>query len=454
MRSRSLLVLIVIVVALGAFIFFSERHMPTTEERRQQADRVFPALERDEVETLAIHNSHGSFRLIRDSGAWRLVEPIEAAADDTAVSSLLGSLERLDVVRTLPAGEVDPSAYGLDDPALGVTVGTGSGELELAIGDETALGSNRAMRRDDDAEIILAAGWIVSDLDKPLDDWRSHDVVDISANDVASLQVVADGDRVQVVREDDRWRLLEPVEDVADADHVRNLIGDLDALRVVEFLDDPPPLAELGLEEPATRVTVVRSEGGEPIRLDFGASRTTEGGATEVAARRNGTDVFWVNDRAATRLAKAPVRWRATKVADFDTWDAERLTISAGGQSVTLERSDGMWRAPEGGEVDHAAVQDRLAAIAGLEAIEFDLLEPAVAPAGTVELALADGDEGTETLTLTFYRPLSAGGDALVRSSERPTVMSVAAAEVDTILADPAALVQPSEPADSGDGEG
>jgi len=75
-------------------------------------------------------------------------------------------------------------------------------------------------------------------------------------------------------------------------------------------------------------------------------------------------------------------------VAPFDTWDAERLTITAGGRNVTLERKDGMWVAPGGGEVEHGAVQDRLATLAALEAVDFDLVEPAGPPAGTVELEL------------------------------------------------------------------
>ena len=453
MRSKSLLVLALIVSGLAAFIYFSERHMPTTEERKQQADRVFPGLDRDDVETIEIRNSHGSFRLVKEGETWRLVEPIDFPADQTAVSSLLGSLERLDADRTLTADEVDLAAYGLDKPSLSVTLGTADGgSLSLAIGDEAALGSNRAMRRGDEPGVVLAAGWLVTDLDKGLDGWRSRDVVDVNADDVASLQIVADGDRIQVVRQDDEWRLLEPLEDLADGDHVRNLISDLDALRVVEFLDDPPTLAELGLDAPASRVTIVRSEGGDPIRLDFGASRTADS-RTEIACRRNSSDLFWVDDRAATRLAKAPVRWRSTKVAEFDTWDAERLTITAGDDSVTLERHDGLWNDPNGGDVDFTAVQDRLSALAGLEAVEFDLVEPATPPMGTVELVLTAASEGGEPrrLTWAFHRQLTEGGDALVRSSDRPAVMSVSASQVDRVLADPSSLIKPPNEAAEGE---
>jgi hypothetical protein len=449
MRSRNLIVLALVVLALGAYIYFNERHQPTTEERRQKADTLFPDLDRNEVAGLEIHNTHGTFRIVKRGEQWRLVEPIDFPADAPAVSSLLGSLEGLKAERTLAEGEVDPAAYGLDAPSITVTLSTADGSTaSLAVGDETALGSNRAVRRNGERSVILVGGWFIRDLDKALDQWRARDLVELGADEVAALTVLAGADRIQLVRqgESEDWHLIEPLDDVADRDHARNLIADLDALRIEEFLDSPPPAAELGLEPPAYRITIVRSSGGDPISLDFGASRERDG-RTQIACRRNAADLFWVDDRAAIRLAKAPVLWRSRMVAPFDTWDAERLTISAGGRNVTLERKDGMWVAPGGGEVEHGAVQDRLATLAALEAVDFDLVEPADPPAGTVELELkAPGDDAEpELLSFSFHRPLVEGGLALVRVSGRATVMSVAASQVEQILADPEALVRPAE---------
>jgi hypothetical protein len=446
MRNRNLIVLAVIVVALGAYIYFHERHQPTTEERRAKADTLFPDLKRDDVAGLEIRNTHGTFRIVKQGEAWRLVEPIDFPADSVALSSLLGSLEGLKAERTLAEGEVDPAAYGLDNPQITVTLSTADGaSSSLEVGGGAALGSNRAVRRNGERSVILVSGWFVRDLDKALEQWRSRELVQLGVEEVASLTVVAAADRIQLVRQGDDWRLLEPLEDVADRDHVRNLIADLGALRIEEFLDSPPPDAELGLEPPAYRVTILRSAGGEPISLDFGASRERDG-RTQFACRRSSSERFWVDDRAATRLAKAPVLWRSKKVAAFDTWDAERITISAGGRSPVLERAEGMWTAPGGGEVDYGAVQDRLATLAALEAVDFDLVEPATAPAGTVELELKAPDDGAEPerLSFTFHRPLVEGGRALVRVSGRSTVMSVEAAQVEQILADPASLIKPA----------
>jgi hypothetical protein len=360
MKTRNLIVLAAVVLAVGAYILFYERHQPTTEEARERADKVFPALERDAVEWLQIRNSHGDFRITREGDGWRLTEPIDFPASTSTVNSLLSSLVNLREERRLDVTEVEPASYGLDEPELRVSMGTGDGELfELAVGDETPLGSNRAVQRGQDASILLTPGWFVTDLDKELDDWRSRDVVDITADDLASVQVVAGSDRIQAVRDGNDWRLLEPVADLADRDHLQSLISNLSSLRIEEFIDpEAVDGAALGLDQPGYRVTLVRTEGADPIELAFGSSRDQEG-ATQIACRR-GQDTFWVNDVAAARLAKAPVRWRSPKVYGFDTWEAELFTVSTVDQELRLERSEGLWQAPDGDELDYTAVQQRL----------------------------------------------------------------------------------------------
>jgi hypothetical protein len=448
MKSRNLVILAVVVAALGGYIFFHERHQLTTDERRERADKVFPTLERDDVRTVEIDNAHGRFVMAKAGDEWRLLEPIDYPADSGAVNAVLTSLEGLESERILGTDEVELAAYGLDSPEITVRLETADGiSHELAVGSEAALGSNRAFRPGGGDQIILGRGWFVTDLDKNLDDWRSRNVVTISSGDVASLQLVAGDDRVQVIRDGRTWKLIEPLEDMADVSHVDALITDLAGLRVEEFLEAGADTAELGLEPPAQTVTLLRNDESDPIRLEFGASRD-EGGTTRVACRRDGADLFWVNDKAATRLARAPVRWRATKVWDFDTWDAERLTLSTGGSSVALHRAEGLWASADDAEVDHGEVQDRLSKLSALEVVEYDLIQPGTEPLGTVELGLtADDDAEAPTVTYTFYSPMAEGGDAMVTVSGRATVMSVSADSIAEILAEPGALLEPQQTA-------
>lgn len=437
MRAKHLVVLAAAVAALAAYILLYERHQPSTEEARAKGQKVFPDLGRDDVTGLEITNSHGAFTLERRGSGWELTAPIAFPAEDGAVSSLLGSLEGLERERTLAAGEVSPSDYGLDRPQMRVVLRTDDGVRHaLDIGGETALGGKRAVSLGGD-EVILCSGWFTRDLDKDLDGWRSREVVDVFADRVASFTLEAGSDRVHAVRVGERWDLLEPIADLADRDQLRNVIADLNALRVSEFVDDAanPDPAALGLEPPRYRVTLVRSEGEAPTVLELGATREHDG-ATEVACRRDGRDLLWVDDRALTGLGKAPVRWRSVTVYPFDSWDVESTTLSDGETNLALERGGGMWTLDGGGEADPSEVLDRLSKLAALRATDFDLVEPAAGARGRVELGLASPDPGGEPqrVAFTFYPPLTPGGRALVRVSARDTVMGVEAASVDEVL--------------------
>lgn len=447
MKPRNLIILAVIVVAVAAYIFFYERHQLTSDEARERAAKVFPDFDQDTVQSLEISNNHGEFHLAKTGDNWRLVSPIDFPADSSAVSSLLGSLENLEQERQLSAEEVDPGAYGLDEPELRVVAESDGGDrFELAVGDQTPLGSNRAVQRAGETDVVLCSQLFVGNLDKELDDWRSRDLVEVVADDVASVQVVTATDRIHVVRDEDSWRLLEPIEDLAERDHMRNLISDFNGLRIEEFIDGEVDPGDLGLDEPSYRVTLVRREGSDPVQLDFGDSRDDDG-LTRVACRRNGTEYFWVNDRAATRLAKAPVTWRSTKVFAFDTWDAEGLTIVSGDQRIQLSREESQWQLPDGGELDYGAVQDRLTTLSDLEAREYDLVIPGTDQLGRVDLTLKSGfeDDDAEPLTVsyTFHGPLEEGGDAMVVVSARDTVMSIDSTEAEAVLADPNQLRKP-----------
>jgi hypothetical protein len=450
MKPRNLIILSLVVAAVAAYIFFYERHQLTSDEARERAEKVFTDFDRDAVQTLEIHNTHGEFRLEKKGDTWHLTSPIDFPADSAAVSSMLTTLDNLKEERRLGFDEVAPSDYGLDEPEMAVIAGTPEGgRFELRVGDEMPLGSNRAVRRGDEDAVILCSGWLTTDVDKDLDDWRSREVVKFVADDVASIQVVTASDRIHVVRDDDMWRLLEPIDDLADSDHIRNLISNLNGLRIQEFLDQDVDFAELGLDKPEYQVTLVRTEGADPVQLDFGSSRDHEE-KTQLACRRDGSESFWVDDLAATRLAKAPVMWRSPKVWSFETWDAERFTVTTGEETIELSRADGLWKLPDGGELDYTAVQDRLSALANLEAREYDLLEPGTDEMGRVELELkaATNDEQAKpvTTTYTFYRPLEEGGDAIVEVSSRDSVMSVDSLQAETILANPEEMRKEVEP--------
>ncbi len=435
MRSRNLIIMAVVVVAVGGFIFFVERHQPTTVEVAERADRIFPELDDDAAVAVEIEGSHGPIRMALVDDVWRLVEPLEWEAEKTAVRSLISAFANLDSERRLPLGEVDLADYGLDDPALEVVLVDSEGRrFALSVGDAMPLGANRAVRRGADEEIHLSPEAFVAALDREIDDWRSRDVIDLLEHDLATIDVETSEDRIVMVKDDGRWQLQEPLADLADRDQIQSLISELNVLRISEFLPADGEPFEFGAEEFGFRVVLTRVGGEEAVTLELTAAGEGEGAGT-VFCRRNGEDVFVVSDSIATRLSKAPVLWRSDKVWLFSSWDAATVEFATGSEEIAVRETDGLWQFEDGGDADTTEIRRRLNALADLVVREHDLVLPPTEVMGSAILVL-DNDRGAEGLTYTFYAPMEEGGHAAVTVSARANVMGVDAVTVETILGD------------------
>jgi hypothetical protein len=438
MKPRNLIILALVVMVIGAYIMLVERHRPNSDELEAQAEKLLQDFDRDDVTGIVIERDAGRIRLEKVGEDWHLREPLDFPADHSVVGTTLGSLAGLEADRRLPVAEVDAAEFGLDRPAATVILSTADGsDVTLTVGDELPLGSKRVLRLAGDDEIVIAAGGFMSDIGREVDGWRSREVVDIAADQVAAIDIGRGGNSIRAVRLGDDWKLLQPLEDVADRDHLQGLVSDLDSMRIEEFLDGVADPAELGLDAPSYEVLVVRGDGDEPFQLALGVTREDEG-ETQVACRRGDGEYFWASDRVTTRLSKAPVLWRSKKVAPFETWDVEGLVLTRGEAAVDLSRSAGTWQFADGGEADLTAVQERLRKLADLEATDYDLVAPPTAELGRAEIEMEADDDSTapQILTFTFFEPLAEGGRAAVRVSGRDTVMGVELSDAEAILDD------------------
>lgn len=436
MKGKSLAILAGAVVILGAFIWFVERHQLTTEEATVFQARLFGSLEEETVVHLEISNVHGHFNFRRQASGWRLTAPIEMDADQAAVDAALRSLVQLDCDRTLDSGEIKPETYGLDHPSATITLGTSNGQTyRLQVGDPTPLDSRRAVALDSKS-ILLTSGKFFSAVNNDLDSWRSKEVVNVSLDQLAAITLRTGSGTVEAINLGDAWHLRSPVNDRADRVHLQHLMTGLTGLKVESFGDSDADLSAMGLLDPRTSVLLISADGSSGVTLDFGATRQLDG-ATQVACRRNDTDVFWVTDRAANALGKAPVLWRDPTVLAVNSWEVASLDLTEGSNTTQLRKESGLWRFLDGTEANGENVQERLGALVELKAVNFDLMNIGTPELGRAVIGL---EGGGEPLTAVFFDPLETGGDILVTASDRDTVMSVAPADVDLIFGDVQAL--------------
>ncbi len=460
MKPRTLLILLAVVLALGAFIWFYERKLPSSEERVTLGKKVLE-LDKAEVTAVEIDSPKGKIRLERTGGAatpkakegeaaaeapaveWRIVQPLAARADSFAVDRLLDGLAALEKTRTLD--DVDPKAVGLDKPRAVVRLTTKTGEKVLRLGAEVPPGGSLIAAVPGQKGAYVVGDAILSEVDKGAGEWRDRLVFRGDRERIRSITLSGGaGGPVVLARRADGFWIERPFADRADHDLVDGLLSDLTGLTADRFLDGSRPLSALGLQPPRATVDVAFSGVTPPVRIELGtAVMTGEAGAAapegqpsgEVGYARAGDVTFEVRTRLGESALRAPADWRALQLSAFEVHQVDSAAVRDDRTSLELTRAGTDWK--RGGTlISYLPVSDLLFAVIGARAER--LLTPAESQSLHAGLAkplftfeLRTKDAGNETLIL--YPPTPSGVPA--RASGREVVLLLPADALQQIQA-------------------
>ncbi len=506
MRPRTLLVLLALVAGLGAFVWFYERELPGSEQRAEQAKKLFGDLESDDVTAVGLEWEGTTVRLERvevkeeagdkagegekeagkgeeagegtepglgEEPHWRITQPLQSRADATAVGGLLQSL--LDLQKTRTLDDPDPKALGLDKPQATIRVKTAGGERVVRIGAKIPTGASVVAAFEGEDEAYVVSDAVLASIQKAPGEWRDRQVVHAEREKVDRIVLRAGQGPVTFTRRGDtfwvQWPGVGP--DRADRELVDALLTEVTGLRAQRFVEGPgtPGPAELGLQPPAA-VVEVTLKGEKPLRVELGGPVSTEAppppedptqdpaagdvGAMAVYARA-GSQLIETQTTLAATAARPAGEWRARGLSRLAVHQVDKARIKQAGTpgELVLTRSEADWKRGEE-LIPFTPVSDLLFTLTDARADR--LLTPQEAAAfksGAPQLTVVlEGEAGAETLTL--YPETAAGIPA--QASGRPTVLLLPAATGaqlrQNLQAVRAAKPVPKEEAAEGDGEG
>lgn len=422
MKPKTLLVLGALVAALGSFVWFYERRLPSSDERAEQAKKVL-TLKTADVTAVEIRRGTETVRLERDpapakaaetddtapapASSWRIVAPLQATADRFAVERLIDSLAGLDKQRTLEAA--DRKDLGLESPRAQVELTSGAGKTVLEIGAELPASTAMAVALAGSPDAYVVPGSVYADIAKAPGDWRSKDLFTASREDISRLTLEGGGRKVLLGKRGDEFWLESPLTDRADRDAVGRVLGDLTGLRATNFLDRPEKsAAEMGLEPPQGIVEAVLNGKTEPFRVELGAPLAADPNRRYA---RSGGLVFDTDSKLSDSLAKEPDSWRSLAWSALEVYRVDKATFKDSAGLVEVERSGPDWKRGKDlvsftpvSDLLYAfssARADKLAARGEAAALGAALSQPAVVA------TLTASDKSVETLSL--YPPLADG---------------------------------------------
>lgn len=220
-----------------------------------------PKIEKDKLDELELAApDKGTVRLVKQGDSWRLAAPVDALADQEAVSNALTKLAEIEL-SGVAATKAKNHARLEVDAAKGTHVVAKSGGktvLDAWIG--VYQSGNSMLRLEGQEAVATVRGSIRYAFAKQVREWRDRKVTEVPTESVKQITFVNKHGRLQFAREGDDWKQVTGKGEKAiaplDVSKVKGIVGTAASLSAVDFADPGLTPEQTGLGEGAASVTL------------------------------------------------------------------------------------------------------------------------------------------------------------------------------------------------------
>ncbi len=368
------LVMVVLLAALGAYVYFVE--LP--HEQEEAAKKKLFTFDKSDVIEINLAYPDRSLHLKKDeSGKWRLTQPLNTEADETTVTNLINAIADAEISRILDEPVQDPALYGLGAPVVKVQVTLKNGKTlpQVSIGKDTPVGYSVYLQKEGETKLLLTPQAFRLGMTKEVKDLRDKTVLAFKPEEVKKIVIQGKEKEVLLTKTDSGWSLEKPTTGKADDAQVQTFLSALQGLRAQDFVEQPASdLQEYGLTTPRLTVALTSGADASQTLLVGGEKSQDKGGKLRYLKRGENTTLFLVSDSVLHDVDKSPDDFRDKTIAKFPQDQAVKIEVKRqDGQNFTLTRgADKKWSMDKSGEsvFKEATVTQLLSTISDLRGYE------------------------------------------------------------------------------------
>ena len=393
-RGRNTAILAVLAAALGAYLFFVERHReaPAADAPDSPRGKVFDKLDAAKIEEIQIAASSGETTTLRKvDNAWRLTAPIAVPADQTEASSAASNLATADVQSVVDEQPKDLAAFGLAKPRVTVTFRVAGDKTPrtLLLGDKNPTGSDLYAKLPDAPRVFLVSAYLEGTFDKGSFGFRDKRILTFDREKIDRLDVTAGTAKTTVARQSDTWSVVAPANARADFGVIEAVLSRLanGQMKSIAWDPDAPaaPAGRGGLGRPHPEGVRPRPRRAPPHprrrqhRRRDPARQGDAARATSTPRTPRDRSSSPSRRRSPTTSPATPADFRSKDVFAFRAFTGTRLEITRAGKTVAFERKKGpekdavvKWVAvAPAPAADEAKIEDLVNKVATLRAESF-----------------------------------------------------------------------------------
>ncbi|MCC5843280.1 MAG: DUF4340 domain-containing protein [Verrucomicrobia bacterium] len=240
MKAFRSLILLLLVLGLGAYIYWVDAEKESTPEREAAQRRAF-SIDLDRLDGVTIRRPEYTLGLRRQGEEWLLSSPEGVPASQATVRQTLSRL------RALSRGELITPAdmrergqtladFGLAVPVAVLTLEDSRGERRYRIGNPNPLGNALYVKEESSQNVMLISSDLMEILPLRADAFRDRRILTPPANAVRGLSFHSPERMVRLEVQGDQWVLSEPFRFPAQQDRVASLLEQLASARIERFL--------------------------------------------------------------------------------------------------------------------------------------------------------------------------------------------------------------------------
>ncbi len=436
---RSTLVLLVVLVGLGAYIYFVEsKKEPDAGPKKE---KVF-TIDASKIDGLKVKSGPQETTLSKSGGSWQIVQPTPGKADESEVSGITSSLGSLEVDRVVDEKPGNLKQYGLADPRV-VVAFKAAGEKDyrqLYLGDKTATGGALYAKLPKQPRVFLVSGYLDSTFNRTPFDLRDKTILRFNRDKVDTVAVNAAPANVEFSKAGEDWKMTRPIQATADYSAVEGLVGRLQTAQMKSMVaQDATDLKAYGLDAPEITATV--GEGSSRATLLLG-KKTPEGTVYAKDAARPA--VFTVEASLADDLKKPADDYRRKDLFEARAYNTDSIEVTRGSETLAFAKVKAQgkdaknatekWRQvkPAARDVDAAKMDTFLTKLSNLRAQSFvDAKATTGLNAPVAAVIVKFGDGGAKEEKVTFGR---AGSDVYAARASEPGAAKLTAADFDDAM--------------------
>lgn len=323
MKLRNTLILFILLVALGTYVYFVEiKKHQKTEETKKASKKVFSLLQ-DSLQAIMFQNDNGSFIVKKIQGQWKITDPLYTEADESTLNSMLSSLLSAEKDNEFSINPLELPDYGLDDRAVSVSLESGQGEKEsIQMGDNTPVGSFVFSNKGDSLVFTINQS-VKNNFTKKLYDIRDKKILHFKRADVQQITLQNSYGQFEFEKANATDWSLRNINRLADNTKISGILSKLENNRIKEFVDEEgSQLKKYGLDKPAFRLDLLLGQEQGQKRLFISRAIEKKYYARDESRR----PIFEVDSFLVKDINQKAADFRTKDLATFSRSDINRIT--------------------------------------------------------------------------------------------------------------------------------